>query len=332
MKKIFYLLPILLVLVVFQSCDDNDDPAILEVQTIADLASASPNLSSLVSALQRADLVNELRGTGPFTVLAPDNDAFAAFLAANNFDALEDVPVDVLTQVLLNHVIAGSLESTQLSTGYATTSATSSASGTAMSIYIDTSDGVTFNGISTVDNANIRADNGVIHIVDAVIGLPTVVDFAVADPNFSILETALTTETPMTDFAGILSRTMTGNADNIDPSFTVFAPTNTAFQDLLDSNMMWNDLSDIDDALLTNVLLHHVVGGANVRSTDLTPNGNTMAPSLEGDMITITLPGTGDNIADVTDGSGNTGIGIIAVDVQAENGVIHVLNAVLLPN
>jgi transforming growth factor-beta-induced protein len=75
-----------------------------------------------------------------------------------------------------------------------------------------------------------------------------------------------------------------------------------------------------------------VVASANAVSGDLNADGSTSLSSLEGDTITITLPGTSPNIADVEDGSGNTDIGIIAVDVQASNGVIHVLNKVLIPD
>jgi uncharacterized surface protein with fasciclin (FAS1) repeats len=318
MKKLKFLLPIFLVVFAFTACDDNDDPAVLEVQTIADLAAASPNLSNLAAALQRADLVSVLEGNGPFTVLAPTNDAFAAFLAANEFDSLEDVPVDVLTQVLLNHVIAGSFESTQLSTGYASTSATSAASGTAMSIYIDTSDGVTFNGVSTVSTANINADNGVIHIVDAVIGLPTVVDFALADPNFSTLVAALTRDDLTTDFVSILS-TSTGTAP---APFTVFAPINDAFGDLLEElDLMM--LSQIDEPTLNATLTYHVVGGLNVLASGL--SDNFTVPTLGGD-ITANVTGG----PTLTDSNGRVS-DIIATNVQANNGVIHAINKVILP-
>ena len=99
------------------SCSDDDDnggnPAPLP-ETIVEIASANPDFSSLVAALQRAGLVTTLEGAGPFTVLAPTNSAFDAFLTANNFSSLEEVPVDLLTQVLLNHVIAGDVSSTDL--------------------------------------------------------------------------------------------------------------------------------------------------------------------------------------------------------------------------
>lgn len=428
-------------------------------QSIVGLALDTPILSNLVAALQAADgdLVNVLSGPGPFTVLAPDNDAFTAFLSDNGFASLGDVPTDILAQVLLNHVISGStLMSTDLvglGSGYTSTEATG-AGGNKMSIFFDTSNGVTFNGISNVDTPNIEATNGVIHIVDAVIGLPNIVDhaianpnlsslvgaltdggnttftdllstpgdftvfaptndaftafanpnsndlnailsnhvvagataissgltnsyvntaatfgdtsnnlslyintdngvilngisnvaipdiiasngvihavdavidiptvvtFATADPTFSTLVSALTDLTPSTDFVATLS---TPNGSDPAP-FTVFAPTNNAFDAITIP-------SDEDD--LTNILLHHVIGGLNVASGDLNNPGSTTAPSLEGDNLTITLPGTGNNIGDITDGSGVTDIGIIAVDVQAGNGVIHVINKVAIPD
>ncbi|WP_372945554.1 fasciclin domain-containing protein [Muriicola sp.] len=309
--------------VLMGSCSDDDGNIPIEQQDsdIVDLAIATDDLSILVAALQRADLVSALQADGPFTVFAPTNAAFEAFLNANNFASLEDVPVEILTQVLLNHVVSGEFTSGSLSSGYVSSLSTAGAGGNNLSLFINTSSGVTINGISDVITADVDATNGVVHIVDAVIDIPTVVTFAVADPNFSTLVSALTELTPNTDFAGILSRTEGGNGDGIDPDFTVFAPTNAAFDALP---------SIPDEPVLTQVLLHHVVGGANVRSGDLTDG--IMAATLEGDDITINLPGTGDNIADVTDGSGTSDIGIIAVDVQAGNGVIHVLNKVMIPD
>ena len=293
---------------------------VIDLKNIVDHATANPEFESLVGALTDAgntvDFVSVLSDEeSQYTVFAPVNAAFAAFENPNG---------NVLQDILLNHVIGGATAvSSSLMTGYNNTLATF-AEDENLSIYINTADGVILNGISTVvDGAfDVIATNGVIHAVDTVIDLPTVTTFAVADATFSSLVTALTSATPGTDFVGTLN--------GVGP-FTVFAPTDTAFQALLDTNMDWNEVGDIDEALLTDVLFHHVVSG-NIRSGDLTADGDTVAPTLEGDNITITLPGTGDNIADVTDGAGNTGIGIIAVDVQANNGVIHVLNQVLLPD
>ncbi len=289
-------------------------------QNIVELANATADLSALVNALIEADLVSTLEGDGPFTVFAPTNDAFATFLSVNGYTSLDDIPNEVLVQVLLNHVVAGELAAADLSTGYISSSSTAGPDDANLSLFINTEGGVRVNGVSSVSTPDVEASNGIVHIVDAVIDIPTVVTFATADPTFAPLVTALTDGTPATDFPTVLSG---------DGPFTVFAPTDAAFQALLDSNPDWDTVTDIDEALLTSVLNHHVVSG-NVRSGDLTDG--IMPATLEGDAITINLPGTGDNIADVTDGSGTSGIGIIAVDVQAGNGVVHVLNQVMIPD
>lgn len=293
--------------------------AVIGLPTVVDLAIAAGATSTLVSAVTTANLVDALSGAGPFTVLAPTNEAFDQFLTDNNLNGLGDIPVATLTQVLLNHVVGAALESGDLSTGYASTLATSAASENNMSIYIDTADGVRFNGVSSVSAANINANNGVIHLVDAVIGLPTVVDFALADGTFSTLVEALTRQDLTTDFVSVLSTT----AGSSPAPFTVFAPTNDAFGDLL-VELNLTALSDIDEPTLNSTLTYHVIGGSNVRSGDLTDN-----------LSVVTLGGT--ITADVTGGArltdGNSRVSnIIAVDVQADNGVIHVIDKVILPN
>ena len=319
MKKLFKILPILLIsLTTLQSCNNNDDENVEDVSTIVNLAVDSADLTSLVAALDRANLVSALNGEGPFTVLAPTNDAFAAFLSANNFNSLEDVPVDILTKVLLNHVISGSLISTDLSTGYANTLATSAASQTPLSIYVDTSNGVRFNGVSSVSAADILAVNGVIHKVDAVIGLPNIVTFATADPNFSTLVSALTRSDLTTDFVRVLST----DSSTAPAPFTVFAPINDAFNRLL-TELNVASLSEIDEPTLDVVLKYHVVGGANVLDSNLTDN--LTVSTLSGD-ITADITGG----ARLTDSSGRVS-DIIATNVQANNGVIHAINKVILP-
>lgn len=304
--------------------------AVIPIPSILDHAAINPNYTSLVTALGAADggLISILAGEGPFTVLAPNNAAFSEFLGDT---PLGNVNTAVLSRILLNHVLAGDLgavSSTELGAignGYVNTSVTGPGDN-AMSMYFNTSDGVRFNGVSSVNQADIVGSNGIIHGVDAVIGLPTVVTFAAADPNFSTLVSALTDLTPGVNYVNILSRTEGSNADGINPEYTVFAPTNDAFAALID------ELGGVPEAtVLSTVLNHHVLTEANITSGDLMMGANTVT-TLQGEDITITLPGTGNNIADVTDGAGNTDIGIIFVDVQADNGVIHVVNKVMLPN
>ncbi|MEJ2584037.1 MAG: fasciclin domain-containing protein [Robiginitalea sp.] len=303
--------------------------AVIPLPTVASHAAANADFSSLVTALGAADgdLIGDLTGDGPFTVLAPDNAAFSAFLGDT---PLGNVNTAVLRRILLNHVLdaeLGAVSSTELGAlgnGYVNTSATG-ADDNPMSLYFNTSEDVKFNGISTVSEADIVGTNGIIHAVDAVIDLPTIVTFATADPSFSTLVSALTELTPGTDYVNILSRTEGSNADGINPNYTVFAPTDEAFAALIE------ELGGVPgETVLRTVLNHHVITENNITSGDLMMGANPVT-TLQGQDITITLPGTGNNIADVTDGAGNTDIGIIFVDVQAENGVIHVVNKVLLP-
>jgi uncharacterized surface protein with fasciclin (FAS1) repeats len=315
MKVINKVIALFLLVSIFSSCSDNDDP-VVETNTIVDVA-VNNNLSSLVAAVTKAELVATLSGSGPFTVLAPTNEAFATFLEEKGFNSIDDVPKEVITQILLNHVIDGSLKSTDLTTGYANTKATSDASQTPMSIYINTDGGVKFNGISQVSVPNVSADNGTVHVVDKVIDLPTIVTFAAADSNFSILVEALTRESSYT-YVETLS---TPNGTEPAP-FTVFAPVNSAFVSLL-NELDLTALSEVPTATLTSTLNTHVVAGANVLESGLSDN---MPISTLGGALTVNLSA---GEATLTD-SGSRISKIIATDVQANNGVIHAIDKVVL--
>lgn len=294
------------------SCDNDDEP--MADNTITGIAQTNANLSILVQALVKADLASTLQGAGPFTVFAPTDAAFVAFLKTTPYATLNDVPKDVLTQILLNHVVSGKVMSTDLTTGYVKTLAKSAASGTnTMSMYVDLRSGVKLNGTASVTTADIMASNGVIHVVDKVIGLPTIVTHATANPNFTSLVGALTSA-GQPDFVTILS--------GAGP-YTVMAPTNTAFTDL-NTELAPGGIASVSTTNLTKVLTYHVA------------NGNVLAASLtEGQMVTtlqtpqkytIQLAG-GAKIKDAN----NRISTIIATDVQCSNGVIHVINKVLLP-
>lgn len=302
----------------FVSCSDDDEAGdiIVPSNSIVDFVAENDDYSSLAAALEVAGLTASLDGDANYTVFAPNNAAFNAFLSDNDFDSLDDVPEDLLREVLLNHVQSGEIMASDLSTGYINSMATGMASEEPLSMYINTEDGVVINGMAEVTNADIEVDNGVIHAVDAVIGLPDIVDFATADPTFEILVTALTREE---DFTFVETLQMT---DTPAP-FTVFAPTNDAFVALLEE-LEVSGLGDIPTETLSAVLTYHVVAGANVRSADLTDG--MMVETLNGDSFTVNL---GDDVT-ITDFNERTAT-VVAADVQANNGVIHVLDTVILP-
>lgn len=299
----------------FASCEETRDDMEMP-KSIYDMVAIDSDLSNLKAAVDKAGLAATLQGSGTFTVFAPSNAAFSQFLSANGFASLNDVPNAALKEILLNHVLSSKVMAAQVSTGYVSTLAKGSASASRnLSMFINTASGVKINGISTVTKTDINATNGVIHKVDKVIGLPTIVTHALANPNFSTLVTALT-RNDMPDFVGILSGT------NNSP-FTVFAPTNAAFGSLL-TELNLPNLTSIPTATLENVLKYHVVAGANVASTDIM--NNMTVTTFQGGTFKITT--TGD--VKITDAN-NRISNVIATDVQATNGIIHAIDKVILP-
>jgi transforming growth factor-beta-induced protein len=274
---------------------------------IVDVASNDSNFSILVTALQTAELVEALQGEGPFTVFAPTDAAFASLLEALDISAEQLLSQSGLADVLLYHVVSGKIMSTDLSNGQTAETLNGE------SITVDLSDGVKINE-STVTTADIEATNGVIHVIDQVL-IPEgfaldmeeemdIVDIALADENFSTLVAAL----QQADLVGALQG---------EGPFTVFAPTNDAFAALLEAL----DISAEQLLLqpdLADVLLYHVVSG-KVMSTDLT-NG-LEAETLNGESVTF----------DLTDGVKVNMSTVIGADVEASNGVIHVIDSVLVP-
>lgn len=298
------------------SCNDDDGKPTEPMNTsIAAIASANPDFTTLVTALNRTGLTATLNESGEFTVFAPTNDAFNRFFTSlGNNVTVNNVNVDVLRNVLLNHVIETEIKSSAipasiyvstLSPINNTTNAPTISMFVQKSGAIVTLNGGIENGGAVVSTADIDASNGVIHVVNRVISLPTIKNHAIANPNLSTVTSLLVAQN--------LAATLDGTEG---APFTVFAPVNTAFdQATLD---LYGGLSS---GLKTEVLLYHVVGGLNVRSNAI-PSGNI--PTLQGESFTIT--GTAINDAG-TDVNKN----IILTDIQCSNGIVHAIDKVLIP-
>ena len=288
------------------SCSDDDSTT--QDRTITEFISKNPTLTNLYAALEKAELSETLNQSGQFTIFAPTNEAFAEFLAVNGFENLEDVPTPVLKEILLNHVLNVRVPSSDVSTGYVKTLGKGSASATnTLSMFINvTDDGVRINGVANVTAFDINCNNGVVHVVDDVIGLPTVVTHAVANPNFSTLVSLLSQQNLVS----------TLSSSGAPAPFTVFAPLDSAFD-----TATLNLYGTLSSSQRTAVLTYHVVGGANVLSNAI-PSGPIT--TLETGTFTI----TGTTIRDEQMRNTN----IVLTDVQASNGVIHAVSQVLLPN
>jgi len=281
---------------------------------IVDTAIGAEIFTVLVQAVVEAELEGTLRGEGPFTVFAPTDDAFAALLAELDVTAEQLLAHPRLKQVLLYHVIAGQVEAADVTDGLVAETVLGE------SLTFEVGEGVVINGDVNVTGTDVFATNGVIHIIDKVlipeafsIEFDTVVDIALSDDNFSILVAALTQ-------AGLVSE-LQGEGP-----FTVFAPTNAAFEALLATlDLTAEEL--LGQSELAKVLLFHVISG-KVFSTDIT-DGLT-APTLNDDLtLTFTLDSEGPAALGVFV---NTDTEVVAADIQALNGVVHVIDSVLIPS
>lgn len=258
---------------------------------IVDTAIAAGTFTELAGALTSAGLVEALKGDGPFTVFAPDDDAFAAF-EDENPGVLAGLDKAALTEILKYHVVAGAaVKSSALKNDQVFVTLSGSP------VLVSTMGGAKVSN-AKVKAADVEASNGVIHVIDTII-LP---------PENDIVETAVAAGM-FKKLAGALEAADLVTALQASGPFTVFAPTDAAFDKLA--------AVPTGDAL-KDVLLYHVVEGA-VGSGDL--EAGAVPTLLEGKSVTVDLKsGVKINDAKVT-----------TANIIAKNGVIHVVDTVLVP-
>ncbi|UYZ59473.1 fasciclin domain-containing protein [Hymenobacter latericus] len=313
------------------ACDDDDDDAGPAQSNIVQVAQSNSNLTTLVAAVQKADLATTLSGTTQLTVFAPTNDAFAQLPApfnnAQNIGAITDAnQIATLRGILLYHVLAGELTASGLSAQAYPTQRPATAGTNDNRIYISkpAAGGVAINGNTRVTQADVDASNGVVHVIDRVLLPPSqrISEIVVArasastNPEFTLLLQAL--QRPA---ASALLAAAANPASNL----TVFAPTDAAFRALLQQLNLTN-LSQVPDNVLVGVLQLHIVNNTRAFSTDLT--NNQTVGTLNGN---VTIGVSGNAVTVRGNGNGNTPANVVTANVHASNGVVHVIDRVLLP-
>ncbi len=320
---------ILVMLLLVQACSNDDDNNNDTQNNIVDVAMDN-NLNSFVLALELTDLKSTLEESGPFTIFAPNDNAFTEFLIASNIDItnMNASQIVFLRNVLLNHVVADNILSSSdiisLGMGYLKTEA-DGVGGNDINLYYEANNNaLRLNDESSALETDIVASNGVIHIISDVIPLPTIMTFIKADSNLSSLNNALTQ-----DEQEQLSETLT-LPNLLSPApFTLFAPENSAFLGFINSNPEINSIDDINAETLSTILRHHVVVESNIRASDL--SNDISIETLEGDSIIVSSSGNDNNQVSLEDGTGNTDIDVLQINLQADNGVIHIIESVLIP-
>jgi transforming growth factor-beta-induced protein len=306
-------------------------PTLAQQPNVVEAAVANEDFSTLVAAVQAANLAGTLSGPGPFTVFAPTNGAFQTLLNDLGLTAEELLAnTNLLNTVLLYHVVPGEVTASDILNS-STPFSTATAGGEAVRIDVVNGKVELNDGQAIVIQPDLQVSNGVIHVIDNVIlppsitgasvaaaasnagttGGPTVVDVAASVDDFSTLVAAV-------QAAGLVD-TLNGPGP-----FTIFAPTNGAFQTLLGELGVTADELLTDTDLLTQVLTYHVVPG-RVTSTDIV-SGSTPFDAT-------TVNGAAINV-NVVDGKVNLNDGeaiVIIPDIEASNGIIHVIDNVLVP-
>ena len=308
-NSIWKVLPVLtmaFLLFTMSSCSDDDTEMPIAEDSIAELAAQNENLSTLNALVaNNPTLAATLSGNGNLTVFAPTNAAFDAWLTSIGQTSVNNVPEDVVADFLEYHVVpAGAFLSTDLSNQTVT-----SAQGEVIDINVD--NGVRLNGSANVITPDVQATNGVVHVIDNVLTPPsvepligTVAGVAYFNNDFTLLVQALA------------KADLVNTVADAQVQFTVFAPTNAAFEA---AGITSSTIESLSAEELQNILLYHVLS-SEVESTALS-DGQTVT-TLNGDFY-ISLNESGAYINGDTE--------ITGFDVAASNGIVHVINLTLTP-
>jgi transforming growth factor-beta-induced protein len=274
------------------ACGDDPVRPVTEMD-ITETAAAAGAFQTLLTAVEAAGLTETLRGAGPFTVFAPTDAAFAALPAGTVEALLADT--EALTEILLYHVVPGRILAGDLADGQIVTTAGG------REFRVTLTGGARVNDVNIVQT-DVMASNGVIHVIDGVL-LP------VEDNVGMAVQAGFNTLVAAVEAAELVDVLRTGGP------FTIFAPTDEAFG-ALPAGALESLLAD--PAALATVLTYHVVPG-RLFAADLADG--MQLTTVEGRALTVSLG----------DGARVNGVGITAVDVFTANGVIHVIDGVLLP-
>jgi len=306
-----FLMSSLVFLVLLSSCQKMNDfypnPKVTAKKSITQLVSSASNLKFLEAAVIRAGLAETLSKPGTFTIFAPTDEAFKT-AGFKSIDDVKKADPKVLEAILLYHALNTVVPSDAVQGANAKAVKTLSGN----DFYVTGKNGEVWVNDAKVILKNVYASNGIIHIIDKVLIAPTkdLVELAQSNPNLSIL------------VAAVVKAGAVGVLQSEGP-FTVFAPTNKAFEDLL-VKLKLKSLNDIDNDLLLTVLKYHLIP-ARVFSYNLSEG--LMPETVQGSKVKISLSGG----AKVKGISNTDPSNIIAVNILAKNGVVHVIDQVLLP-
>lgn len=317
MKTTKSLLLIATAIFALQGCNDDDATAPVlppppppEPVTIVDVAVSNGNFTTLVAALQATGLDQTLdNADATFTVFAPTDDAFA-LLGQDTINALL-ADTDTLSSILTYHVLTGEVNAQAAIAAAGTTVETVNGASIGLSLVGET----LFVNTASVTITDLATDNGIIHVIDAVLTPPAMR----GEPTSNIVETAIEAGSFTTLVAALQAAALVDTLANPDQQFTVFAPTDAAFA-MIDPTTLATLLANPD--VLSDILLQHVVAGEVDSVTAFTLNGQS-ATTASGAMIPVAINAQTDTL---TFGGAN----VVTTDIYTTNGIIHVIDMVIV--
>ena len=279
-----YSISLLFILFIFTNCErvivDGPDPNNITPQPDAEeFLQDLPDLSMLRGLLAETGLDGFLSTQGPFTLFAPTNEAFQQLIDDNEaWNSIDDVPETLLKSVLSYHLLDKRVRLKDTLVAFVETNSATTI-GPKASLFIKSEGSIRLNGERSVVLPDVQLSNGIIHVVEDVILPPSIVTLVEANPKLTSLVEALTRDDLSTDFVELLNGT---------GPFTLFAPTDSAFMELLATNPEWLDVKGIPVEILEDVLKYHVNGMDNLRADDLT-NELEVATLLDNQTLTLSL-------------------------------------------
>ncbi len=234
----------------------------------------------------------------------------------NGIRNIDQVPEERLKKILLYHIIQGRWLVLRIPTGYYPTLAMERTTGNPIDLYINTSDLLRLNGVVTLDEPDLESTNGVIHSINTVLNIPTILSHLSVNGEFSMIYETLNQSENLIEFSTLL---------NQEGPYTFLAPTNEAMRIFLEEHEEWDNFKEIPSEMLTEILKYHLVAGENIVLKNILKAKEVTA--LNGASFTIQSEYPDWSILDAK----GRKVHILLHDIQGINGVILQVDRVLIP-
>lgn len=284
---------------------------------LMELSSALPYFKDFIRASGQVKIASLLNDKGPYTIFMPNQLAFSRFRSEKDIDNVAEIPDEELKEILLYHIIHGRWLLLGIPVGYYPTLALESTTGNPIDLYIDTGDLLRLNGVFALDEPDLESTNGVIHSINAVLDLPTVMTHLSVNLDFSMIYEILNRNDIRPAFPELLEQKK-------DPC-TLLAPDNAAIIKFLEEHPEWNTTADIPAEQWIEILKFHLIRGENFLVKDIEETAGLIASNGSLLLIQPTYPGWMISVDNQQKAS------IVQRDIQATNGVIHRIDRVMIP-